>query len=60
MFWASNSSASEMTHLYAPNRTNVPILVGEFSRFAKDQTLELSLAPLAPRFMADDMNHYEF
>ena len=49
-----------MTHLYAPNRTNVPILVGEFSRFAKDQTLELSLAPLAPRFMADDMNHYEF
>jgi hypothetical protein len=57
MFWASNSSASEMTHLYAPNRTNVPILVGEFSKFAKDQILELSLAP---RFVADDMNHYEF
>jgi hypothetical protein len=57
MFWASNSSASEMTHLYAPNRTHVPILVGEFSKFAKDQILELSLAP---RFVADDMNHYEF
>ena len=38
-------------------KSNMPILVDEFSRFANDQIMELSVAP---RFVAGDMNHYEF